>query len=62
MVCLVFQLLKTSERRLNKLRGHTIVADTTDRFRSAEVTFMYFMPLNKIYTTFDINSYVFPLS
>lgn len=33
-VCLVFQLLKTSERRLNKLRSYQIVSDTIDQLRS----------------------------
>jgi transposase-like protein len=33
-VCLVFQLLKTSERRLNKIRAYQIVSDTIDHLIS----------------------------
>lgn len=33
-VCLVFQLLKTSERRLRRLRDYCIVADTIDQLRA----------------------------
>jgi len=37
-VCLVFQLLKTSERRLNRLRGHEFVSDTIDQLRLKKST------------------------
>jgi len=33
-VCLVFQLLRNSERRLRRIRGYTLVADTIDQLQS----------------------------
>jgi transposase-like protein len=33
-VCLVFQLLSNSERRLKRIRGYTLVADIIDQLRS----------------------------
>lgn len=36
-VCLVFQLLKTSEQRLRRIRTYTIVADTIDNLRAQNI-------------------------
>ena len=37
-VCLVFQLLRTSEKRLNKVRAYQIVSNTIDQLRAKKTT------------------------